>query len=446
MFASVSGSSRRVRRQVEQPGAKSAGGSYRWTVLAVGTGAQAATSAYFQGLAAVGPALREAEHLSLAGLGLLLGAPTAGMVLTLLLWGRATDRFGERTVMGCGLLGAAAGLAAASKTQGLWPLAFWLFLTGSAGASVNAASGRAVLSWFPDRQRGVAMGVRQTAVPLGAALAALGLPPLVNAAGVPGGLRALAGICVLAALVVVVWVREPAAPVAAARRPLPATDEPADGYSVFRDGRLWRLAAASSLLVIPQFTIVTFMVEVLHGYRHVPASSAALVLALAQLAGGIGRLIVGHWADRVRSQLRPLRALAVAMAVGGLILAGMVNAPLLVLEVALVAEATLVICWNGLAYTAAGEIPPAGRVGTALAFQNTANFVSVAATPSIAGLVINTFGFASTFALMAIPATTSAVVLSRLEHEGPRSDSGAPGSGVGKVHSPFNGRFRHLSG
>jgi len=89
--------------QVEQPSARSAGGNYRWTVLAVGTSEQAATSTYFQGLVAVGPALRETEHLSLGGLGLLFGAPTAGMVLTLLLWGHAADRFGERIVMACGL-------------------------------------------------------------------------------------------------------------------------------------------------------------------------------------------------------------------------------------------------------------------------------------------------------------------------------------------------------
>ena len=44
------------------------------------------------------------------------------------------------------------------------------------GASVNAASGRAVMQWFPAGQRGLALGVRQTAIPLGGALVALALP------------------------------------------------------------------------------------------------------------------------------------------------------------------------------------------------------------------------------------------------------------------------------
>jgi nitrate/nitrite transporter NarK len=48
---------------------------------------------------------------------------------------------------------------------------------------VNAASGRAVMSWFAPAQRGFALGIRQTAVPLGGAAAALFLPPAAAAGG-----------------------------------------------------------------------------------------------------------------------------------------------------------------------------------------------------------------------------------------------------------------------
>jgi sugar phosphate permease len=68
-----------------------------------------------------------------------------------------------------------------------------LTLAGAAGASVNAASGRAVMSWFAPAQRGFALGIRQTAVPLGGAAAALFLPPAAAAGGVRAGLVVLAG-------------------------------------------------------------------------------------------------------------------------------------------------------------------------------------------------------------------------------------------------------------
>ena len=44
--------------------------------------------------------------------------------------------------------------------------------------SSTAASGRVVLGWFSARERGLAMGIRQTAQPLGVAIAAATLPVL----------------------------------------------------------------------------------------------------------------------------------------------------------------------------------------------------------------------------------------------------------------------------
>ena len=106
--------------------------------------------------------------------GLLVSAPMAGLLLTLIAWGAAADRIGERVVIvaesgprRCCCVGAA-------SCRGTTGLAIALALAGAAGASVNAASGRMVMGWFPPRERGLAMGTRQTAQPLGVAVAALG--------------------------------------------------------------------------------------------------------------------------------------------------------------------------------------------------------------------------------------------------------------------------------
>jgi MFS family permease len=65
-----------------------------------------------------------------------------------------------------------------------------LALVGAAGGAVNSSSGRAVMYWFGPEERGLALGVRQTAIPLGglvgaAGIAAIGLAPtLLVGAGV----------------------------------------------------------------------------------------------------------------------------------------------------------------------------------------------------------------------------------------------------------------------
>src|ERR1700755_202367 len=167
---------------------RNVGAGYRWVVLAGGTGGQATTSAYFQGLAGIGPALRAEHGLTLGGLGLLLACPTAGILLTLLAWGPVVDRYGERPAMTAGLAGSAVCLFSAGLGHGLATRAVLLALAGAAGASVTTASGRAVLTWFPGARRGVAMGIRQCAVPAGSGLPA---PVLRGGARHPRAPRAL---------------------------------------------------------------------------------------------------------------------------------------------------------------------------------------------------------------------------------------------------------------
>src|SRR3989442_675208 len=121
---------------------------YRWVVLGLGTLAQATFAAVSIGLSALAPALRSHYSLSLTQVGVVLGATGAGMLPTLLLWGIAADRIGERLVILAGLAGASVALAMVGWSGSFGWLVGLLALAGAFGASVNSASGRAVMSWF----------------------------------------------------------------------------------------------------------------------------------------------------------------------------------------------------------------------------------------------------------------------------------------------------------
>ena len=166
---------------------------YRWTILALGTVAQASYSAVFLGIPVLAPQLRDEYGLSLTQVGVVLAAVSIGSVATLLPWSLLTDRLGERRVLASGLAAASVALAAAAFTSGYVLLVTTLVIAGAAGASVNAASGRAVMGWFAPSERGLALGIRQTALPLGGAAAALFLPPIAAVGGTQAGLLVLAG-------------------------------------------------------------------------------------------------------------------------------------------------------------------------------------------------------------------------------------------------------------
>lgn len=400
---------------------------YRWVVLAVGTAAQAATAAYFLGLAAVTPALRAHFGLDLAGVGLLIGAISVGLVPTLIPWGAAADRFGERGVMTIGLLGSAAALGATALVSDPVVAGALLMLAGASGASVNAASGRAVMTWFPARSRGMAMAVRQTSVPLGAAAAAVGLPAIAGTGGVPAVFAVLAVTTLLAAVAVAVAVREP--PDAPARRSRPT----ARAREVLTDRRLQRLSLAGLLLVVPQFLGSVFLVEVLHAGPDLdegglPLATAGALLALTQLFGAAGRLGNGLWSDRAGSRLRPLRIVAGVVAVGFAAAALAQPGPVLLLVLILVPAAAAAISWNGLVFTAAGELAPPGRAATAMAASNTANYVAAAATPAIGGAVAQAAGWPAMLALGAVAALAALATLRPLKDAGSTHIGGPKGA------------------
>jgi sugar phosphate permease len=72
---------------------------------------------------------------------------------------------------------------------------------------VRAASGRLILGWFPARRRGLALGVRQTAQPLGVGAAALVLPVLGDRSS-GTAFAVLAAACAAAAVLVLVVMRD----------------------------------------------------------------------------------------------------------------------------------------------------------------------------------------------------------------------------------------------
>ena len=111
-------------------------------------------------------------------------------------------------MIGIGLSAAGVALAVAGRTHSYGALVVALFVAGATGASVNAASGRAVMGWFPLRERGLALGVRQTAIPIGGATAAAGLPWLGSAGGTRLAFLVLGCVCALGALVAATFIRE----------------------------------------------------------------------------------------------------------------------------------------------------------------------------------------------------------------------------------------------
>ncbi|MGV9819727.1 MFS transporter [Nocardia xishanensis] len=382
----------------------------RWSMLALGVFAQASSAVFIHGTPFLLPALT-ARGMSLPTAGLLVAMPTVGLVCTLIAWGYVVDRVGERKVLvGGPLVMFVAGAAAAATTNDI-ALGALLFLGGAGAASTNGASGRVIVGWFPPERRGLAMGIRQTAQPLGVGVGALAVPAVAAAHGISAAVLVPAIMAGIAATACYLGIIDPPRP----------EGKGVDRANPYRgDATLWRIHAVSVLLCVPQGVVWTFALLWLHRDIGWSLAAAGVLVTATQILGAFGRIGAGAWSDRVGSRLGPLRTVAIA-AVISMAALGLTAwtqwwwaaIPLLI------AASVITVSDNGLAFTAVAEIAGPYWSGRGLGIQNTGQNLAMAAIPPVFGALITIGGFPAAY-LAAAALATAAIPLVPADRDAPR--------------------------
>jgi MFS family permease len=418
------------------PGERAA--SHRWKVLGVGFAANASFSAAFSGIPTTAVFLRSGYHLGNEGLGLVLGMLGLGIAVSELPWGLLTDRWGDRRVLLLGLLSTAAALAglalfvvpSGTHVPSVTTLALGLLLVGLLGGSVNGSSGRAVMAWFREGERGLAMSIRQTAVPAGGGLGALILPVLASRFGFASAYTVLALACAITAVFAWRWLHEPSHVegngVGTARNAAVAAAVPAK-VSPLRDIGIWRVALGAGALCVPQLAVVTFGTVFLHDFSRAGVLAISVTMAAVQMGAAIARVLSGAWTDRRGNRRAYMRACSVLTAVLFASLA-LVTGLAAMHHAAMTAVFAFMIvlggisasAWHGVAFTELATLAGTSRAGTALAIGNTCVFLTLFLTPLAippllsAGSWPMVWAVASVCALIALPVFPRAAQASKL--------------------------------
>jgi sugar phosphate permease len=378
--------------------------SYRWVVLALGAASTAALAAVQGGLPALAPALQAAFGLSLVEVTAVFTAFGLGTVVTVYAWGVLADRVGERLVLALGPAVGGGALAAVALADGLASLLAGMFAAGVFAAAATSGSGRAVFGWFPRAERGLALGLRQTAVPVGAAAASFSLPALAIATSLDVALFVLAGGLVASSIAAALWLRDPPSRRSAAPPAPPAA----------RDPRIWRLGVASALLIVGQVGVSSLLVLYLFSERGWSAAEAAAALGVVQLGGAVARVTAGRWSDNRDERIEPFRRLAVtagALLLGATLLA---NASSALLVPLLMAGGMFAMSWNGLSFTAAAEISGGAQAGRAMGLQNTLMRIAGAGAPLALGALAAAVSWQLAFLVMGLAPLAGGALLGPL--------------------------------
>ena len=257
----------------------------RWSMLAISLTATLSANVFINAIAFLIPAMNAQRGIGLAAAGLLASMPNFGTMVTLIGWGYLLDVVGERFVLAAGLAFTAAAAMAAASSHSMVLMGVFLFLGGMAAASTITACGRLVTGWFAAQQRALAMGVRQTAQPLGIGVGAVVLPELAKH-DFSVALLFPAVACALSAIACLVGVRDPARP------PRAEADDEELANPYRKTAALWRIHLASALLMVPQPVVLTFMlIWATRNYGFSIAWAGAL-MGFSQLLGADRKSVV----------------------------------------------------------------------------------------------------------------------------------------------------------
>jgi MFS family permease len=341
---------------------------------------------------------------------------TFGSILFLLFGTPFVAAFGPARLLQSGMLVACCALALAAAGQ-VWLLPLAAMLMGIGYAPTGPAGSRILQATAPPRHRVLIFSVKQAGAPAGGALAGLMAAPIAAAWGWQAALLAGIAICLCAALAI-----QPM------RASLDAERNPR--FPLREAFRLRRLAAPVTTLrmhpVLPPLTAqafafaalqgslfsftVTWLVEA-HGFA---LTVAGTLYATMQLAGVLGRLVLGWAADRLGDAIRSLavHGLCAAFLAALFVLAAPASPWPLALLLAFLCGFTAA-SWNGIFLAEVARVVPADRVAEASSGAIIICFMGYLTAPTAFALAVTMTGSWSAPFLAAggLLATVSLLVL-----------------------------------
>jgi len=314
------------------------------------------------------------------------------------------SRFGPIRVSQAGLALALCGLAlAASASPPLVMLGG--FIVGLGYGPTTPASSVILVRAAPPAMFSLIFSIKQTGVPAGGALAGALVPVLVLAIGWQWGAVAIGAACLVLALVIAA-VRERYDQELDPQAPISLRTAFAPVGMVLREPGLRQMCITSFVYGGVQITLVTYLVTFLVESFALTLVVAGLVMAVAQVASVIGRVLWGILADRVLTRRAMLGLLGIGMGISALLaLAAGPEWPAWLLFLYAAVFGATAVGWNGVFLAEIARIAPQGRTSEATGGCLFFTFLGVVVTPPIFNAVLALAGsYPIAYAVFAVPA------------------------------------------
>ena len=281
---------------------------YRWAILGIAWLTYLSVYMVRQAVPPLSTFIVDELHLSNTEIGLLVSAAALGYSLFQVPAGWLIDKVGIRKMLFAGTFAAGALIVAMYFVETLPGAFVILFLGGLGCGCFPAVATKAILQWFPVKERGTAIGLHQTSITVAGIITAILLPLLAVGLGWRFGFVAVGFFAMAAAVIASIFYRDPQG---VARTETPRVSDPTNWKrirEVLLDRNILLVSVSCIGFMAVDYSLTTYLIIFMRDAVGLTVTAAGVYLAITNVGGVFGKLFFGALSDRVLggSRRKPL--------------------------------------------------------------------------------------------------------------------------------------------
>lgn len=266
-------------------------------------------------------------------------------------------------------------------------------IAGLGYGAMHPVTNRGIIYWFSLKQRGTAMGIKQTGITIGAALASLLLLP---AAVVYGWRQVLFFACLLLIIVGILafkGYRDSLEAASMAKGSIGTLFKSL--VKLFRHKRLLLVSLSATGLNGSQMTLTTYLILFAHEHFKYSIVMSGMLLLISELSGSAGRVVWGIISDKIFNGKRTIILIIIAIitAISSVTVSVLPEqTPILALIPIISLFGFAISGFNGIWMNLASELVPKELAGISSGFSILFGSAGVVIMPPLFGYLIDTSG------------------------------------------------------
>lgn len=368
---------------------------YRWIILVVLTVAFMSTCIARVSVPPLSPFIVDALTLSNTRLGFLMSASFTGGLVMLLPSGFLADTIGTKKMIVIGQVIVAISMIMMFYASSYTYCLIFLFLAGLGGGCIGASSSKALVHWFPLRERATAIGIQAASFNIAGVITAATLPSLAERLNWHYGFLFVGFAVLIFGSISLLFYK---------RHPEESKSNRIDVFSkqsllnIFGNKNILLLGISGLLFCIAEFAFITFTVKYLLQVKStlgLSAEFAGYYLAMANASGGFGKPIGGIISDRFfKGNRKPVFVIMIVIAIIFAILISTISltTSTWLMSFIFIVFGFVIIGWAGLSLTLVAEFSGKEQAGVGYAFGVAIHTIGMLSGPPIFGFIVDKTG------------------------------------------------------